>query len=265
MKTILLFCEPRTGSNILCESMYMWKPIKVLWDFFVPRKDYAGFPILHSMSHTERQTLFEAYNTEIIDELIDNIQLNPSTALLTLTSIFNQNLIIKLHSWHFKKMTLNSLLSIKDVEVVILTRKNILQQYVSYIKAGSINKWRNVDTTNIRVDIDINEYIQFRNQTTQWYEQVVNACCQHNKKYLELTYEDDLANISVSRNELIRKFNSWFEIVNIDVEQTEYLPHRVMKQDYSNLIDSIKNWELIKDNLPIEDLMRVSPRSEGQS
>jgi hypothetical protein len=250
MKIILLFCEPRTGSNILCESMYMWKPIKVLWDFFVPSQTYKGFPMTNCIDSNILRDLYDSYKIDnSVDKLITCFQTNPSVGLQKLIDILEKNIVIKLHGWHFKELTLDNLLKIDNVEVIILQRTDLLQQYVSYHKAVIKGEWRNVNTTNMKISIDINEFLKFKEYTNNWYNQVLESCTMNNKIPLNLIYETDISNINNDSSILKCKINEWANIVNLNLIETEYVPNRIIRQDYSNPKDSIINWDDIKYQL----------------
>ena len=133
--------------------------------------------------------------------------------------------------------------------MIILERENLLQQYVSFHKAVIAGKWRNINTTDIKITIDPVEFCNFKNYTNDWYDQITTYCKIYNKIPLKLKYEDDLMNLNTDSITLKTKINEWISLVGIDILESNYIPSRVTRQDFSKPSDSIINWEDINDKL----------------
>lgn len=241
MKIILMFCEPRSGSNVLCESMIMWDPMLVMWDFFAPFP--PGFSTNNKTKDLEFDALADAYLTKDELEITNCLQTSPRDGLLSLLRRSGKNIVIKIHSWHLRELTLDSLFLIPETEVIILERRDVLKQYVSYIKAGKIGQWRYADTSDIKVEVDPYAYRLFVHETSAWYQKVRQSCDQHGKNRLELTYEDCLEMISTSQDPLISRIEPWFSSVGITATRNGYTPNRLKKQDLSKPEISITNWK----------------------
>jgi hypothetical protein len=250
-KLILILCEPRTGSNLLNEAMNLYIPIRAVNEFFLNlgfyvREDFVPDDLLHKtlIKDHERKQLFDFLNVEQENypELIKQINRTPIQAVKKLYEIIPGNLVIKIHRHQLEELKLHEFLELPYVEVILLERSNRLDSYVSLLKAKQFDKWHNVDTSNIKVSINIDEFIYERDMSFNWYKEMRQRLS--SKDYLEVNYELDLENIN--KESFYALFDPWFERIKLPVYKSNYELQYFSKQNKSPVEQSILNLDEIK-------------------
>jgi hypothetical protein len=77
--------------------------------------------------------------------------------------------------------------------VIIFIRRRPIDTYISHRKASQLRQWVRVDTTDIKVNIDVRRFLKWWRQTSAWYRGLEAACWSTDKPFYELTYESDIA------------------------------------------------------------------------
>lgn len=250
-KLILILCEPRTGSNLLNEALNLYAPMRTINEFFLNLGFYvnedhvpADLPHKTLIKENERRELFTFLNVEQENypELIKEINRRPVEALLKLYEVTPVNLVVKIHHHQFEENQLNNLLDLPYVEVILLERTSRLHSYVSNLKARQFDKWHNVDTSNIQVEVNPGEFFKEKEKSINWYKYLKQRLA--SKNYLEVNYEQVLENIN--KEHFYNLFDPWFEKIKLPVTKTNYELKYFKKQNNAPIENSISNLEEIK-------------------
>jgi hypothetical protein len=250
-KLILIFCEPRTGSNLLNEAMNLYTPIRAVNEFFLNlgfyvREDFVPDDLLHKtlIRPYERWQLFKFLNVEQENypELIKQINRTPIQAVKKLYELVPANLVIKIHRHQLEELNLYELLDLPYVEVILLERSNRLKSHVSSLKARKFDKWHNVDTSNIQVSVNVDEFINERDISFNWYKEMKERLS--SKDYLEVNYERDLENIT--KESFYALFDPWIERIKLSVNKSNYELKYFSKQNNLPIEHSILEYDKIK-------------------
>jgi hypothetical protein len=139
---------------------------------------------------------------------------------------------------------------INNTDFIFILKRNLLDTFISDRKAKIINKYMNVDTSDISININLNEYNLFVKKKEEWFNKIINYLNSNNKKYIIIEYEQfyDL-NINQKMDYLkkILKDN-----INIDLNLNETLVEELQKQDNNNNYkQKITNYEEVKNILNI--------------
>ena len=254
-KIILLLSEARTGSNLLNEALNLYTPVRTINEFYLskngfyitPDKTPDDLPHKTLIGPKERSILAEFLNVppENYYELISAIRNNPIESLFKLAEVVPQHLVVKIHKEHFDELNLVRLLDNPNVEVMLLERTSRLHSYVSNLKARQYDKWHNVDTSDIRVTVNISDFLQQQQKSLDWYIKIREILKNYNKQYLEVNYERDLEHIT--KESFYALCDPWLKLVDFSLSKSTYELKYFKKQNNSSIENSIENYsEVVK-------------------
>ena len=120
--------------------------------------------------------------------------------------------------------------------IIILERKNIIDRYISFEKAIELNKWIYNDTTNYKIEFNIQKYESFKNYHKECYSKYFKIV-KDNYTYIEY-------NETINLDSIIKKIKSIFPELILRNNSNNCLE----KQDKSkNYNDKITNYDDVKD------------------
>lgn len=251
-KLILILCEPRTGSNLLCEAMESYADLQCINEFYLSphinlyvKENQIPDDLPHKrLTQQQQDKLFELLNVNDGDyfNLLVNIYKQPIESLVELYNATDKTLVVKIMHRHFKDLSLDKLVDLPFVEVIVLDRSNKLEEYVSHRKAIEFNKWYNADTSNLKITVDIDKFLERKHTSLDWYKQI--RLMLSNKHYLELNYEDDLQHFD--HDEFCKMFDSWLLKIGVDIKKTKHKMKFFKKQNNAPIEQSILNYDEIK-------------------
>lgn len=246
-KLILILTEQRTGSHLLNEALSFYSPIQAINEFFLhpgfhQTKEITPYEIFLTKSQCDQ--LFDFLNVDrgSYIELIEQVNLNPIDSLTKLYEVSTDSLAVKIHRHQFEKYQLDKLLELPYVEVIILQRSNRMARYVSLLKANQTDIWHGIDTSNLQVVVDKDEFVKEEQLSINWFDKIKQQVS--SKNYLEVNYERDLENLN--KDNFYNLFDPWFEKINLSVTKTNYKLKLFKKQNKSKLQHSIVNYKEIK-------------------
>lgn len=221
--------------------------MKVLWDFLSP----DGAPIKRALKAPQLDQLMTDLGTDSPEGILGALHRDPQGVLKRISSMFNANIAIKIHSYHIgaNQSVASEFIALPSTEVMILRRRNTLKQYVSLLKALAANSWDGTDTTDIKVRVDPVSYGEFLSAMQAWYDGIRAQCSRAGKDLLEIGYEEHLENVNRDQMVLASLIEPWFDRNGIKVSRSGYVPKKVQRQDSSLLEESITNWDEIRHML----------------
>lgn len=81
-----------------------------------------------------------------------------------------------------------------DTAFLILTRRPI-DTYISLIKARSVNRWANFDSTHLRPALDPIDFVSWHAAQSHWFALIQAATLRHGRPTASLTYEHDVLGV----------------------------------------------------------------------
>lgn len=248
-KLILILTEPRSGSYLLNEALNFYS-LHPVGEFFANPEWYEiqknpkfSYEILFNKE--QLAGLFNFLKVEDGDflELVKQVNLKPIESAIKLYEVSPHSVVIKIHDYQFERFQLDRLLDLPYVEIIILQRSNRMARYVSHLKAEQNNIWVSVDTSNMQVVVDREDFIKKEQLSNNWFEKIKQRVS--SKDYLEVNYERDLENLD--KEHFYKLFDTWFEKINLSVTKTNYKLKFLKKQNKSTLQYGIVNYKEIKD------------------
>ena len=151
---------------------------------------------------------------------------------------------IKIQNYQLDGLDIPKIISLPFVEVLLLERTNKIKQYVSGLQAESINNFSQVDTSNLKVTVNVNQYRDSKRRSHLFYALVKYTLFVSNKKYLHIIYERDLENFSIINVQDM--ISTWLSSMSIS---SEYSGTKIpfIKQNKSLLCDVIENYDTIQE------------------
>ena len=237
-KAIMVLSTARTGSNHFTQLMYNFTNVDVNWEIF----GYDKFNIQPKYRTMCQEKFGENYEEnirkndlqiELLQSLIKECK-KPYFIFKIFMGDYSDN------ENHLSKTQMETLINDKIVEyVIILDRKNKVDQYISLQKAVQLQKWDSYKTDKIYINFDIDTYKHYIKRHEEIYDYYNNISI-HNKT-LQLIYEHDIFNSEA----LLSKINKFIPNLNRNISYFEKgLEKQDNETDYSK---KIENYEEVKD------------------
>ncbi|KZX58398.1 hypothetical protein A3709_02750 [Halioglobus sp. HI00S01] len=237
-KLIAIIATERTGTNYFCDLVGKGLQLKQMWEIFHPSVPFGltpediasgcNIPIerVQKMSDIDRASLVRKNCRGIVTYLSGHEE----------TSLF------KIFPNHLNaKQVRRQILKNQKVQKVIIDR-NVIDVYVSELKAVHIQKWGHVDTSEIRVMIDFGRFKKWLQERRRWYSHALEILQSSGQDYIYYPYSKIS---SLSPEDLVHDFHSSLSSMGIEVESREgELENLLQKQDRSkSYSEKVKNWD----------------------
>ena len=241
MKDTVVIGQQRTGSNLLCYALSFFDGYRNVNEFYSMDNINFIYPIF--MSEQEYTQLFEYYGTQDYRQLLKSVHQAPQESFNLVKSVLNSNVILKILDFHFdSNKTLNYVFD-KDVKFIITERDNTLEQFVSLKIAQQHEVWYNENTNDLKININIEEYNQFKRKKEHFYSNLLKKLS--DKKFIIINYERDLAN-GITDN-LLDRLEDFLKEDGITISRTEKPRNLIFKQSTIDIKHKILNYNEIKD------------------
>ena len=241
MRAICLAAAPRTGSNLLSET---WGALD---------RHLCFNEVFHTQGVLEAQRHLSALSRHLGQPfrsihdpaLIAVARGAPLRFLDTLARIAAEDgadsFSLKLFPPHLDDAHLPDVLGRPDLSVVILKRRPI-DAHVSDLKAARARCWMGVDTTALKIELDLDRYLDWKRRRDAWYARVEALLTAMGKSAPLLRYETDVdtdadRRLALSRN-LFRGFGLGGDL------RTEPPAPRLFRQDRGKSpAQKVTNWD----------------------
>jgi len=243
MKNIFIITEPRTGSNLLCETFYCFQPTRIINELFLTDSNENNLAIKTLIRDNEKELLYKELNLSNLKELSNFFVHNPKQSLILLDQIIPITKVYKIHDWQLDMYDLDFIL--EESAIVLLTRKQKIYQYASFEIAKQLNQWHSIDTNHIQITVNPEHYVEWKTKSYNYYNNIKSRLKDRN--YLELNYEDHLENINT--DQLLKDINDWLNDIDLKLTLGDYRPKIFKKQNLRHISDIVKNYDQIYDIL----------------
>jgi Sulfotransferase family len=104
-----------------------------------------------------------------------------------------RTVVLKLFPGHIESRDeLERLFSRSDIAFLI-TRRRPIDCYISALKAQRIGKWRNADTTSVKVEGSVGQFLSMLTRATIWYAACADRIAAASRPHVDLSYEGEIA------------------------------------------------------------------------
>jgi LPS sulfotransferase NodH len=255
-KIIFVLSEARTGSTLLCQLLANYKNVINFHEAFHDVGDLRAFDVFNT-NVSFNNVLQYQFGDGVFDreKMFPRIIADPKKLLTLMADNFNDNetLVVKIHLFQLflyrypVSRIFDWILTQPNHRFMLLDR-DFLKSHVSLLKAEQTNEWHNVDTTNIKVTIDLSRFQRELTENTWRYSTIKEKLKDNNIDYLSINYDRDLKNYST--NEFNQLVEPWSTRQGLDLKLKSTMYSRVQKQNTDDDIsNSISNWAEIKEML----------------
>lgn len=142
--------------------------------------------------------------------------------------------------WSPGPVTEETIMSRPGLRALMVVRRQI-DCYVSLCKAVEIGKWRDIDTTGVRVDLDPDQFAQWLDDEARWYGRWQDWLARRALPCPVLRYETD---IDQPPEAVLRRFAAGAAQLGISLELPSALAASgLVRQDRNRLMaEKVRNW-----------------------
>jgi len=243
---VTIIGHARTGSNYLCKLIEESFPdIVSHYELFNKQECHIN------LNYKDKLELH--YNT---DKLHSVAHETPLEFLDTVINLSDKKIVS--HKIFPEHMTLDTAKKIVDKsKMIFVVKRNFIDVYISKKRAilmleNHSNPWINVDTTNLKIDFDKEEFITQKNIYEEWYRIMTECLITRGKPYCVLYYDEfhtlDIKGQQTFIKEKMEQFING-ECLNLTVTEVEHvlkqqdssLDYKTKLNNYSEFMDFICN------------------------
>jgi hypothetical protein len=245
-EVIAIIATERTGTNYFCDLLIKALNINGMYEIFHPDVSFGLSDALISKALSREVKLVASLNKR---EKADLVRANPGLILQGLASHSEKPGVFKIFPGHLQgKAVRATILENEKIHKVVIDRSP-LDVFVSQYKARSIAKWRGVDTTGLRIDLDRKQFDTWFNSRSAWYEQARNITLNSGQAMTYLNYTDIE---SRSPEALVDFFISQMKEVGCELSKSDQQVSDLMKKQDKNtmLAEKVNNWDAFEATFP---------------
>ncbi len=256
MATICIISIPRTGTNHLCALLRNLPDVNAYYEVF----NRSG---LHGLGKPEVERLSghfqENYSDHTDQNLVEKAKIEPGAIIDALNahteSLGRQITVLKIFPKQLDHEILRDQVFLRANTYFIIVLRRAIDSFVSYMKARAIQTWHNTDTTNVKINANIDEYVTWHDSAHNWYSRIEAELRNNSIPYNIITYETA---INVPNQRALHVFRLSLRPLGLNLDPARDLKNRgLAKQDQSQSLDQkIENWSEFKDQLAERRLLK---------
>jgi hypothetical protein len=194
LRELAVLTMPRTGSSYFCDCLGSLPGVVMTREIFNPR----GYGPIIKIKGARRQ-LEAILGREIAGSddkgLYRHFVDHPVEAIDTLAAVAAQEraslMVYKIISHQLDPAKLEAVLTQRRPTVVLLVRQR-LDVRISAVKAQSIGKWHHRDTKDVKVEIDVDQFLAWTRRADNWYHRVIDLAGELGLTVRILDYDSDV-------------------------------------------------------------------------
>jgi Sulfotransferase domain len=251
---------PRTGTNYLCELLHHHHKIESHYEIFHKHKFYGRDrnKIINYLNN-KYSTTFSNYQDPM---LIKWIHEKPQELLLVLKELSpNQYFSFKVFPGQLDfDLIKETILNDRSVKK-ILVKRNLVDVYISRQNAMKLEKWGHINTSEMKLEINFDEFLRWFNWVNQWYKLFEEGLSSSGQAYSVLTYRG-LHSHQTEKDKFIYLINFLRTVgINLELQQVAAnLKNSVVykKQDTrASISEKIANYPEFKAQMSNQGLERL--------
>ncbi len=226
-KIIMVLTLKRSGSNNLIQIFWNFRNINVNYEIF---NKYES-----NCNQKNKNLIIKKYEKDYLKLTTDiNYQIE---ILKYLSENCNEEFFIfKIFLEQTSIEILQKMIKENIIyHIIILERKNIIDRFISERKAIMLNKWHKFDTTNYKIEFNIQKYKSFKNYHKECYSKYFTIV-KDNYTYIEY-------NETINLDSIIKKIKSIFPELILKDNSNECLEIQDKSKNYN---DKITNYDEVK-------------------
>lgn len=258
VKEIVLISAPRSGTNFFCECLDAYPEVMGLYEIFNPAGAFGAgrgnqLEILNEVTGLNAESASD-------EAVVQLFRRTPEAALEAMAEVAARTgrsaFSYKVFPKQLDGAVLRDLLAAENRHVLILTRSR-LDVFVSYEKARQSKTWKNTDTSGMKPDIQVDEFLTWAEGNDAWFEDVADQLDELGKSYRVLSYERD---VDMPKEDLVEQLRATLEADGIAVTVPSRKPGaRFKRQDVrAEPFAKIANGDQLRDALKAADRLEYA-------
>lgn len=136
---------------------------------------------------------------------------------------------------------------------IIFIKRNLLDVFISEKKTHITNKWIHIDTSNIKIHFDIDEFNKYIKNYKEWFRYTKQKCIELDKPFINIDY-DELMTIENDNDRVLHIVTKMKGIIKDELTINDKSFNYITKQDKAESYeDKIENYEEVKDFISNKD------------
>ena len=253
---ISILSIPRTGTNYLCGLMGLFKEIDSLFEIYHNRAVYIGkshlaSKIIDYINCNYQLEIKNHYDTAFVNfvrqhpqEMLDIIRLQSNKKYIS----------FKIFPNHLSEQNLNDVIIQNKRVKKILIKRNLLNVYLSLRFAEMIKRWSDRDTSNLKLNFEINDFVDWYARYRQYYDFIESKLKNSGGTITVLEYEQ-IHSYHTNRDKFTFIYNFLnsnglqLEENNLSISEPWLNNLRVRQDKRVNVLDKVNNPQLLVDAL----------------
>lgn len=236
---IVFLARPRTGTNYLVNLLSEGKQIESKTEIFHSKKPYGlKDEEVFQITDVDVTDFTDSEKAKLIHKEASKV-INYFKLKACKTGI---PISFKIFPGHLTNELVDELL-IKDNDVIkVIIDRDILPTYVSRAKARKVGKWTKVNTSDVEIDIDIDDFESWFTKMNSWYAFIKGGLSAAKASFIYLDYKEITGGSDNENYELVRSRLKAIGLTLGAIDNNEFI-NTHNKQDKGRKIqDSIVNW-----------------------
>lgn len=246
---IFVISSGRTGSTLLCQLLTHFQNTVNLNESLTNVDAY--------IAHYDRKQRFAEFLKTVNIDNVETTELHaklledPISLITNVTNYFSETIVAKLHLNKFDLFNeefLTYILTQPNHKFILLERKNYLEVYISEKISERSGLWHNVDTTDNKIKVDIEEFTRNFEAYVERSNFIKNYLKRYNIDFLEVEYDKDLKNYNIE--EFVELIHPWANRNGLSLSPGELPKIKVRKQNKNeDIFNNIENAKEVKEFL----------------
>ena len=253
---ISILAIPRTGTNYLCGLIGRFREIDSLFEIYHNRAVYIGNS---QLTNRVIDYVNRSYQLEIQSNcdraFIDFVRQHPLEILDIIRSQSNKRYIsFKIFPNHLSQEDLSHVILHNRRVKKILIKRNLLNAYLSFKFAKMTNNWRDRDTSNLKLNFEIDDFVTWYDCYQQYYDFIERKFNDSNNAISILKYEEIHA-YKTNRDKFaflyafLSKLGLELKENNLSIPESQLNSLRVKQDKRVNILDKVNNPQQTIDSL----------------
>lgn len=186
MAHICFVGAPRSGSTLVCDMMYNFEGVGSYYEIFHPKK--------LSMQSQDVERAFRQVAGRVREkpypEMIEVVRRRPLAAISKMRELApeNEHISFKIFQSHVPQRVIEREFLPNDDFYFVLLRRSLFDSYISRQKARTLSVFSKADTSQIKIDFVLREYIDYCRLTLRWYKWWEDKLPEYGRPVVTLTY-----------------------------------------------------------------------------
>ncbi|SFM81077.1 hypothetical protein [Shimia aestuarii] len=216
VREITIVAAPRSGTNYFCDTLGAFEENAAFLELFSPEGVFgvSKYEGILAMINSNLGTQYDDPQDKSFVNFVRQAPLEFLAALkAAVAEIGKTAFSYKIFADQLNRPHLREILESSNRHVLFVVR-NRIDSYISFCKAREKNVWVNQDTSDLKIEIDFHEFMEWAAKLDRWYAETEAVLREAGRKYSIFSYDAD---INVPKGTLVEKQYIGLRSVGVDM------------------------------------------------